>query len=290
MLSPLTRTILSALIVRWKRPLAVTYSLTLGEKLCYLCYPATIGFAIDGLLQDQPKGLLTLLSVWLLHLGLGYCRQRYDTQLFTRVYASLAVAMISRQLSRGSNPSEVSARSALSRECVDFFEKELPAIFHNLLVAFGSVVMLCVYDARAGAIAVAALLPVLLSNARFANHADRFNKRIHDRLEREVDVIGSRNWRRLDRHFDILGRWRVALSNAEAANWARSELVMIATMGLVLWTFTQRPGVGAGSIYAVLAYLWDYFEVLWDLPTMVGNLSRVNDIAERLDSPEERQR
>ena len=88
------------------------------------------------------------------------------------------------QQSQGHTTSTVSARVEMVRDIVGFFEKEVPAIFQNILMIVGSAAMLFVYDVDAGWIAMAVLLPMGLVNGWYWRKALRLNQGISSEIER----------------------------------------------------------------------------------------------------------
>ena len=115
---------------RWR--IALTYGVTLLENLFYLLYPWTIGLAIDGLLAGKgPWSLVPLVVIWGLHIVVGAARQVYDTWVFARIHAEIATGTIARQRAAGMGTTEIAARSVMSRELVDFFEREVPDPGHG---------------------------------------------------------------------------------------------------------------------------------------------------------------
>jgi ABC-type bacteriocin/lantibiotic exporter with double-glycine peptidase domain len=88
------------------------------------------------------------------------------------------------QQSQGHTTSTVSARVEMVRDIVGFFEKEVPAIFQNILMIVGSAAMLFVYDVDAGWIAMAVLLPMGLVNGWYWRKALRLNQGIGSEIER----------------------------------------------------------------------------------------------------------
>jgi len=270
-------------LLRAKRgAVAGTYSLTLVENVCTLAYPALTGRAVDDLVRRDFHGLVVLVAVWLLHLAIAFARQRLDTRVFMGLYAQIAAHLVGAQQEQGHGTSKVSARVEMVRDIVGFFEREVPAMFHNAVAVVGSLVMLFVYDADAGFIAMAVLLPMGLINAWYWPRALRLNRGINNQIEREVDDIESGRIFRIRRHFWLLRRWRVKLSDDESWTWGVTELATIAALIFILIDFTQSPNFTAGAIYAVLAYVYDYLEGLNQVPTVVNNLARLKDVRERL--------
>jgi ABC-type multidrug transport system fused ATPase/permease subunit len=269
--------------------LLITYALTFVEQICGLAYPALIGLAVDRLLAQQREGVLPLIGVWLTHLLVSFLRQRYDTRAFSRIHAQIAQAVVLAQRGRGESLSVVSARARLSREVVDFFEEELPAIARDLIVTCGALAMLYFYDWRCGLVSTVALLPALWINVRFAPTAERFNRCLNNQIEREVRVIERGSDWQIQRHFRLLARWRIALSDAEAWTWSGAELCMLAALVAVLFLLTESAVASAGAIYAVVAYQVELIEGVNDVPMVVNNLGRLRDIGERLaEAPQAR--
>ena len=273
---------IAALIRERSFGVASTYGLTVAENLCMLAYPTLTGRAVDQLLQRRYEGLAWLVGVWLLHLVLSFTRQRLDTRVFMGLYAAVASHMVGAQQAGGQALSTVSARVDMVRDVVGFFEKEVPMVLHNLLAVVGSLTMLFVYDRDAGFIAMAVLLPMGVVNAWYWRRAVRLNQGIHNQIEREVQDIASASPFRVRRHFLLLRRWRIKLSDAESWTWAVTELALMGALVWILVDFTQSPAFTAGAVYAVLAYVYDYLEGLNQVPTVVNSVARLKDVRRRL--------
>ena len=273
---------IAALIRERRFGVAGTYGLTVAENLCMLAYPTLTGRAVDQLLQRRYEGLAWLVGVWLLHLVLSFTRQRLDTRVFMGLYAAVASHMVGAQQAGGQALSTVSARVDMVRDVVGFFEKEVPMVLHNLLAVVGSLTMLFVYDRDAGFIAMAVLLPMGVVNAWYWRRAVRLNQGIHNQIEREVGDIASASPFRVRRHFLLLRRWRIKLSDAESWTWAVTELALMGALVWILVDFTQSPAFTAGAVYAVLAYVYDYLEGLNQVPTVVNSVARLKDVRRRL--------
>lgn len=262
--------------------IGLTYGLTCAEKGLQILFPWATGVAIDGLMRSECTGLALLGGIWTLHLASATARQMYDTRLFTSIYSDLARTLIERQRAAGESVSAVSARSALSRECVDFVERDVPTLIQTVLTAGGSLFMMFIYSLPVGVIAASLLVPVTLGNWWFARRALRLNRGINSRLEQEVGVIDANRRRLTARHFGLLRRMRIGLSDAEALSRAGVEVCMIAALAASLTAYTAGNGHTPGMVYAVFVYVWSYFETLWVVPTAVNAITRVQDIGARV--------
>ncbi|MFM7428111.1 MAG: ABC transporter six-transmembrane domain-containing protein [Elainella sp.] len=277
---------LQGLFTNYRWSILRTYGLTLLENLFELLYPWAIGVAIDGLLQKDYASLLPLAIAWIIHTFIGVSRQIYDTSIFTRIYGNLATSVVLEQARRGVSTSQIVARSALSREFVDFFEQDIPQIITTLFSFIGALAMLYLYDSQIGSYCLILLLPLLVINHIYARRSRRLNRRLNDQLESEVEVLSKPAPAAIDRHYRLLAKWRIRLSNAEAANWGVMELFVIALSVVVLIRTVTLPHTQPGEIYAVIAYFWNYVSSLDDVPRLVQQFSRLQDIGERMQVSE----
>jgi ABC-type multidrug transport system fused ATPase/permease subunit len=280
---------LSALARRHRFRLTLTYALTLTEYACRILYPALIGYAIDQLLKGNMWGLAPLLGTWLFHATIGLGRQVYDTYAFTHIYNEMVIETVERQRNRGVESEKIAARVSLSRELVDFFQYEIPALTASVILFLGSIIMLFAYDVVIGIYAAIALIPISLAYAWFGKRSYRLNRGLNNRLEREVEIVQSRPLAQVARHLLRARKWRISISNAQAGTWSVIELVMLVLTAATLTRLAGIDGITPGIIYAVIAYIFDYYESVNDLPIFIQNTSRAWDIGERIVSDERKE-
>ena len=226
---------------------------------------------------------MPLVVIWGLHIVVGAARQVYDTWVFARIHAEIATGTIARQRAAGMGTTEIAARSVMSRELVDFFEREVPTLATASLGLVGGIAMLFWYDWLVGLIVTVWMVPVLVIYTVMGRRAHRLNKDLNDETEREVDLINRSRFGPLASHFRRRGRLRVRLSNAEAGSWALVELFSITAVVLVILRMTGLPGIQAGELYAMLAYVWRVLECLDQAPLLVQRFARLLDIRRRLE-------
>ncbi|MCM2979054.1 ABC transporter six-transmembrane domain-containing protein [Priestia aryabhattai] len=265
-----------------RKGISFTYMLTIVENICDLLYAATTGFAIDGLLKGNPSSLIPLSLLWILHLGVGLFRHVYDTKVFVGIYSNVAVQMVERQRADGVKGTRIVGRVSLSREVVDFFQRELPAVATTVIRFLGAIIMLFIYDSFIGLLSLLAMIPILVINHWFGRRSYRLNHTLNNRIEEEADIVVHRPLTIVQKHFTRLRLWRIAISNAEAKTWGMMEIVVILLTLTALLRLTGVEGTTAGSIYAVLAYIWMFQEAVIALPEIVQNISRVLDIGNRV--------
>jgi hypothetical protein len=267
---------------RWR--IAFTYALTVIEDLLELSYPWATGLAINGLLAQDYRMIAPVMIAWVLHTGISCGRQMYDTRLYTQVYNTIVIDTVLRQRQSGIEPTRVAARSAMSRELVTFFEKDMPVVLNAVVSIVGSTAILFYYDLVIGAVAALLFLPVAIINRGYMRRSLMLNEGLNNQLEHEVQVIERAQEAPVAGHFAEVRAWRVKLSDADAFNWAAIEGLSILVFLLVLLRVAHMPGADVGSIFAIFVYVWRLMEKLDLMPQIVQQIMRLKDIRRRIEA------
>jgi hypothetical protein len=180
--------------------------------------------------------------------------------------------------------SRVAARSSLSREIVDFFERDVAAVLYVLYSVVGALVMLGLADRMLTPCCLAILLAVCLLGRWNGRQSLTLNGKLNDQLEREVEVIQRARPREVRGHFDIISCRRIRLSDREA--WAFS-LIQVPAFGLLAMALARScaaPSVDARQIVAVSGYVLLFVTGMINVPLLMQQFSRLRDIGRRLRS------
>jgi ABC-type multidrug transport system fused ATPase/permease subunit len=274
--------LLQTIFGKYRGRITISYIVTFAENMFELCYPSLTGLAVNGLLKHDFTGLWLLLGVWLAHTATGVFRQSYDTRVFAAIYTDLATRTVSEQETKGFSTSQIVARSSLSREFVNFFERDIPATVNSLFGLLGALVLLFFYDAWSAGFCLMLLVPLAILNQGYSKRTLTLNQRLNNQLEREVTMLTQRRPSRVFGHYRLLAKWRISLSDAEATNWGIMELFSIILSAAVIIRVASLPHIEPGTIYAMLAYLWNFLASLNHVPALVQQLSRLQDIARRM--------
>jgi ABC-type multidrug transport system fused ATPase/permease subunit len=267
---------------RWK--IGLTYFLTLVEDLLELSYPWATGLAINGLLDHDYRLALPIVVAWSARSAIGLFRQMYDTRVYTRVYNTIVEATILRQRRAGFSSTRVAARSAMSRDFVTFFEKDVPVVVTAVIGIVGSAAILFWYDLIIGAVTALLFIPAYLINRIYIRVTLRLNEGLNNQLEQEVQAIDKAEPEPIRRHFEELRCWRIRLSDAEAYNWTIIEVLSIFVFVAVLVRATYLPNTETGDIFAILVYVWRLMENLDHVPQILQQLTRLQDIRKRIEA------
>ena len=269
-----------------RKRLIATFSLVGLENLLMLIYPVFGGWAINAVIegnvwQAMLYGLVVLL-MWLV----GATRRIADTRTFTRIYTEIAVPVVLEQRQREVPHSAVTARVALSREFVSFFEEHLPIAATSLVSIFGACIMLLGLEFWVGVLAVGILALFLWLLPRFAAISENLYFRLNNCLERDNNFIQKGNERQLYQHYGLVARLRVLISNREASGYLCIGVAMSILFGFAFVHMTLKGFGNAGHIYSVSTYLWMFAMSLDDVPRLVEQYSNLKDIGQRVELSE----
>lgn len=260
-----------------KARLIGTFTLVLAESLLLLTYPVFGGFAINGVLEGNLGKALSYAAVILVIWTVGSVRRAVDTRAFSRIYAEMVVPVILQQRRDGEAVSTISARAALSRELVDFFEMHLPTLVTFLISMIGAVLMLLFIEFWTG---LASFFVLLIP--RYSRVNDRLYFRLNNRLERDVHIIEHSGDRELEQHHQLLAEMRIAISNREAAGYAVIGIALMLLFAVSFSVMTLRGNANAGHLYAVVSYLWSFAISIDDAPRLLEEISKIRDIGKRI--------
>jgi ABC-type multidrug transport system fused ATPase/permease subunit len=274
--------LLGSLFRAYKWRLLFTYALFNLENLLRLAQPLVLGLAINDLLRSSLGGLWLFVGQHISYVLIGTLRKRYDTRAFTGIYTDLASRLVLEQRGRGVAISQVAARSAMSREVVDFFERDVPLLFRALYSVAGALAFLAWYDAALVPVCLALGLPAYLLNGAYARSTFALNGKLHDEFEREVDVIHRGRNEEVRAHYSRVARWRIKLSDCEALNFALMEVFVLGLLALTLWRCCLAADTAPGEIVAVFRYVLMFVMGLDSVPGLVRQATRLRDIGKRM--------
>ena len=270
-----------------RRKLITTFSLVGLDNLLLLIYPVFGGWAINAVMEGKVWQAMLYGVVVLLMWLVGAASRVADTRTFTQIYTEIAVPVVLEQRKREVPHSAITARVALSREFVSFFEEHLPIAATSLVSIFGACMMLLILEFWVGVLAVAILALFLWLLPRFAAISENLYFRLNNRLERDNHLIRDGNEHHLYRHYDWVAKLRVLISNREALGYLSIGIAMSVLFGFAFIHMTLKGYGSAGHIYSVSTYLWMFAMSLDDVPRLVEQYANLKDIGQRVELSEE---
>jgi ABC-type multidrug transport system fused ATPase/permease subunit len=260
-----------------------TLSLVALENALLLAYPLFAGFAVDSIIRGDVGSAVWYAAVVLGFWVVGAARRALDTRTFTRIYADLAVPVILNQRLSHHSTSKAAARVVLARDFVDFFEKHVPNIATALVSVVGAAGMLLVIEPWVGLACLLALVLCVTLMPGFARRNQRLHERLNNRLEKEIGLVEKVGANTLRRHYHVLSRLRIGLSDREAVAFLSIGVLAALLFVVAITQLALAPAIKAGHIYAVMTYLWTFVSCLDEAPTTIDQLARLRDIGKRVD-------
>ena len=157
-------------------------------------------------------------------------------------------------------------------------------VIYCLYSVIGALVMLAWADPLLVPWCLALLLPAHLLSRWTGRQSRILNGRLNDEVEREVEIIERARRDEVRGHFDLIRRWRIALSDRDAFSFGALGTLIFVAMAAALVRTCARPGVDAGAIFAVLGYVLMYVSGIANVPLLVQQFGRLSDISRRLKS------
>lgn len=277
--------VLKSIMLQYKYRLLLTYSLFSVEMLGLLLRPYFLGKAVDDLLEGSYKGLIYLAATHLLWLVAGTIRHMYDTRTYSAIYTALVTRLLARKY-QSSDISKLSAHSTLAREFIDFLEFDLNYVVEAGYNIVGSLIMLFFYDKMVVVICLTILIPVMIISFFYGKRMKRLNQLKNDELEKQVEVISTRNTKKINLHYANLRKWQIKISDKEAWNFGVMELmvlVVIITSLLITTGNRWQEGFLAGDIIGIYNYILKFVGGLDTIPYTVQRLSSLKDITRRVE-------
>jgi ABC-type multidrug transport system fused ATPase/permease subunit len=279
--------VLSRLMKKYRLQLIITYLLFSLEMAGTLLRPFFIGHAINDLLHQSYRGIAVLLGVHLAWMVVGVIRHRFDTRTYTAIYTSLVTHFLSRRFG-AKEVSKLTAHSNLAKEFVDFLEYDLVYVIEAMYNIFGSLLLLFFYDKAVVGVCLLFLIPVMALSYFYGKKMRRLTQQKNDELEKQVDIITSRNKKAIHQHYNLLRNWQVRISDQDAWNFGMMELVVILLLGTSLF-LTGKTGAAtldAGALVGIFSYIQKFIAGLDTIPYTVQRVSALSDITRRIELQE----
>lgn len=258
-----------------------TFTLVGLENLLFLLYPLVWAFAVNAVLNWQTfDALLYALMVFVIWF-VGSLRRAVDTRVFVKIYTELVVKAIINQKEKW-NTSSATAHATLSRQFVDFFEEYLPTLITSIFSILWAVIMLLIIEFWSWIVALCILLLFLIILPKYTKINDKLYFDLNNNLENEVNIIEKNNYTELQKHYNLLSKIRISISNREALSYFVIGVMMAFLFWITLYILSLK-NIEAGHIYAVITYLWTFAMSIDDMPRLVEKFSELKDIWERVD-------
>ncbi len=267
--------------------IAVTWGAVLLENLLIALIPLFIGLSIDGLLAGRMHELGVMVAILVALGGVAVARRIYDTRAYGTIRLHLGSELQRR--SAGLQVSKRTVRIDMSRELVDFLEREVPELIAAFVQISVSLAVLAYFDVLLGVSAVLVIVGMLVIYACFHRRFYTFNARLNEQQEKQVDILHAGSRRHVFRHLRALRQHEVSISDTEAIVYGGIFLLQIAFIAYNLFVGAGIESITAGQIFSIASYSWQYVESALLLPMALQSWSRLSEITARINAVDGRE-
>jgi len=275
---------LKHLILRFKWKVLFTFVLTIIESLLDILYPLLIGLTINDLLDGKYDGIFYLAGLGVLSLTVGSARRFYDTRIYASIYSKISPEMVEKEQNKGSSVSKISARSSLLTEFVEFLENSMPEAIGAIISLIGVTIIIASLNLNVLYASLAVLFIVFLIYAVSGKLNYRLNAGYNSQLEKQVEILETKNIGNVKNHFNSLMKWNIKLSDLETVNYLITWIVVIALFIYAPITVIESGVVKYGLVFSILMYVFDYVDKVVTLPVYIQMLIRLKEISTRLQN------
>ncbi len=282
-INPEIRIGFGAIFGAFRRRIVKTWGIVLVENVLLALIPLLIGLSIDGLLAGRLDELAMLGGVLVVLGIISVARRIYDTRVYSTIRLHLGFSLHHRNADM--RVSAHNARLGMSRELVDFLEKDVPELITAMVQVLISLTVLTIFDQRLGLSAAIVFVAMVAFYAFFHRTFYRYNASLNERHERQVDILDGGSKLGVFRHLRGLRGIEVSVSDTEAYLYGGMFLMQIAFVIFNLYIGAQLPAVTAGMIFSIATYSWEYVEAALRLPMALQSWSRLSEITKRINRP-----
>ncbi len=272
---------IGTLLRAYRAPISLTWVLTFVETTLTALVPLFIGFAIDGLLAQEPIDLYWLGGVLAGLIAVSVARRVYDT----RVYGTIRVDL-SRELTERTGEIPVSSQNArlgMSRELVDFLEAEAPALMSSVVQLIISFAVLFLFHPVLSYAALAAAIVMIGIYGLFHGRFYRLNAAHNQQTEQQVRILESKSPKAVLSHLTRLRHIEVKLSDTEAYVYGAIFSILMIFLIFNLWFAATTLTITVGTIFSIVSYSWEFVESSIMLPITLQGWSRLSEIMARIN-------
>ena len=275
---PLT---IGTLLRRFLPPISLTWVLTLCETALMAFVPLFIGFAIDGLLENDTGALFWLAGVFAGLIAISVVRRVYDT----RVYGTIRVELGNELVSRSGNVpvSTQNARLGMARELVDFLEVQLPDLMTSVVQLIVSLIVLFSFHPALSYAALGTTIVMVTIYGLFHRRFFRLNADYNHHTEQQVRTLEANSPQAILSYLKTLRRVEVRLSDTEAYLYGVIFTAMAAFLIFNLWFAATNIVTTVGTIFAIITYSWEFVESSLVLPATLQGWTRLSEITKRIN-------
>ncbi|MCT4616779.1 MAG: ABC transporter six-transmembrane domain-containing protein [Candidatus Gracilibacteria bacterium] len=245
-----------------------------------------MGVTVNGLVNKDFTGLIILTIVYGIKILVDFIRRLIDTRVYAKVFYDEALDLQENQNNKEKTDfSQTTARLSMLEEVVDFVEEDLTLLFKTIISLVGSIIMLIAFNFVNIYICLISGLLIALIYAITGDEILNLNKKYNNELEKQVNIIKSKDKPKFKGHIQNLNSLKIKLSDRDAKNFGIIEfIVFLFIIGVLLLLVNSGNPITPGAILAVMTYAFNFADEVFMLPYVYQNYLRIYEILGRIKS------
>ncbi len=167
------------------------------------------------------------------------------------------------------------------KEMVDFFENSFPMLIDSVIGLIGTLIILFTLSMSIFFACFVVAVIIFIVFALSSKKTLFYNRSYNRSIEKQVDVISSKDPVELDFFLKKMTRWSVKLSDIESINFFIIWLGMIALIVFSIIS-ASSASLAFGSIFSIIMYVFDFADKSTMLPIYYQQYLRLKEISKRL--------
>ena len=265
-----------------KKAILATYTVLIIETLVFSLFPFYLGKSIDGLLEKQYGWFTFYISVCAIGIVIGISRRMFDTRVFAGVWNRISTRTVLHLIDRKVDASKIITRADLSTRFVDFFEYNIPNLFHYSISISTAVVMLslsvplisrwlCLLAGLALAVSYFVSTKCKIQDIKIQESLDISNKAIN---EKDKDGVVDA--------YKVRTSCYVKTSDWHAFSWGVTDILGVLGDVLVILVLVKMD-CSPGKIISTVTYTWQLFGNVNGLLYFFINMKEVEVAKEKIE-------
>ncbi len=273
---------LKYLLLRFKWRISFTSLLVILESVLDIMFPLFIGYAINDLLAGKYTGIIRIFLLGILLLIIGTARRFYDTRIYAGIYSQITPEIVASEYSKNSSVSKITARSSLLTEFVEFLENSMPEVIGAIFSLIGIISIIATLNIQVFYACIALLFLIFIIYLVTGKFNFRLNAQYNEQLEKQVEILESRNNIFIKNYFKDLMKWNIKLSDLETINYFIIWIGIIALVVFTPITVIESGILEYGLVFSTLMYVFEYINKILAFPFYIQQLIRLKEISNRL--------
>lgn len=275
---------LKSLIKRFWKKTVFTWVLVVLEGLSLVMMPMVIGWAVDGLMNKSWSGIIQLAGLSIFLLIIGSARRLYDTRAYAGIYRTVTNELVDNERRRKTNLSKISARVNLFTEFIEFLEMSMPTILQLIISILGTLIIILFINPKVLLVCFIAVVLTMVVYAVSERRIYHLNSGRNDEVEKQVDILETKNKELINGHFKKLMGWQIKLSDLETLNFSIIWIVLGAALIYTIVLMASAGNSSIGQILAVIMYVFAFIDDILNFPLHYQQMVRLQEISSRLSS------